>query len=133
MGTIMQLNSTLTPGSGGGGGYSSSLLHLIEKEIDVLVMSGESKYVPIPIGYDKYDIRTLLVTNDKDSDTSNQIYDKMTGGIRIYKSLNEKSTYDILNIPCIDKDGSKTCHLYVENLSATHSTYKIILKATILN
>ncbi|MFZ3194580.1 MAG: hypothetical protein WA181_00015, partial [Bacillus mycoides] len=58
--------------------------------------------------------------------------DKQKDGQIQYSSIKEKRTYDIINIPCDDKDQTKSCHLFIENFSNVPSLYTVVLKVTTL-
>lgn len=127
MGTSMEVLRTI--GNGGGGG-SGGLPTLIEKTQVVTIAGGDNKYIPIPVGHDRYDIRTISVQNTVQNISVASIYDKSIGGIKVYQSLEEINTYDILNVPCEDKDGKQTCHLFIQNKSGVSAEYTIIIKLT---
>ncbi|MFY0147706.1 MULTISPECIES: hypothetical protein [Bacillus cereus group] len=102
---------------------------LIEKKAQVLVQNGQSQYLALNMEYNKFDLRTLHVTNDKDIESVITIFDKRQGGLQIYKSLQEKKTYDILAIPCEDKDASSTAHIFIENKGTEPALFTVIVKA----
>lgn len=128
MSTSMEIRRT-SSGTGTGGG-TGSVPRLIEREVTLTLVGSELKYIPINVGVDKFDIRTLLVTNDKSNLAEVTIKDKQTGGDTIYTSLQETRTYDILNIPSSDKDGNQILHLFVENRAASSSIFRIVVKLT---
>lgn len=129
MGTIMHINRP-TNQSGGEGIIASP--QLVEQELTVNIQAGEIKYIPIDVGLDVYEIRTVFVENDLDDSYIISIYDKKTDGNIVYKSLEETQTYDILNVPCRDKDSKKVVHAYIENKSSTPANFHIIIKVTSL-
>lgn len=128
MGTSMSIERTSSGGGGNGG--SGSLQTLIEKQMSVVIPGGENKYVPIDVGHDRYEIRTIYVINSEQNLSVSTIFDKETGGSKVYQSLEEINTYDIVNVPCEDKDVTKTCHLFIKNTGGKSSNYTIIVKFT---
>ncbi|MED3485931.1 hypothetical protein P4523_28360 [Bacillus toyonensis] len=126
MGTEMKINRFK-----GSSGDSSSPV-LIEKKEQVLVQNNQLQYIAVHMDYNKYDIRTIHVTNDKNIEAIITIFDKKKDGLQIYKSLQEKKTYDILAIPCEDKDTTSSAHLYIENKGNEPALFTLIIKAVSL-
>ncbi|MCY8955746.1 DUF1998 domain-containing protein [Bacillus cereus] len=102
---------------------------LIERNIKITIEPGKTLYAPLDVGCNKYDIRTIQVTNDSNVEAMLFIYDQKENGNQIYKSLSEKRTYDILAIPCEDKDRTNKVHLYIENRGVANSTFNVSMKA----
>ncbi|MDA2169295.1 hypothetical protein [Bacillus pacificus] len=123
MGTEMKINRYK-----GSTGDSSSPV-LIEKSEQILVQNGQPQYLSINMEYNKFDIRTIHVTNDKEVEAIISIFDKKQNGLQIYKSLQEKKTYDILGIPCEDKDITSSAHFYIENKGNEPALFTVIVKA----
>lgn len=123
MGTEMKINR-----SKGSTGDSSSPV-LIEKTEQILVQNAQSQYLLINMEYNKFDIRTIHVTNDKEVEAIISIFDKKQNGLQIYKSLQEKKTYDILAIPCEDKDKTSAAHVFIENKGKEPALFTVIVKA----
>ncbi|PGV41580.1 hypothetical protein COD74_22740 [Bacillus cereus] len=125
MGTVMKLyrytSEEITPSI------------LIERNVQITIEPGKVLYAPLNVGCNKYDIRTIQVTNDSNVEAILLMYDQKENGNQIYKSLLEKRTYDILNIPCEDKDHTNKLHLYIENQGGTTSTFNVSMKAIRLN
>ncbi|ARX66083.1 MULTISPECIES: DUF1998 domain-containing protein [Bacillus cereus group] len=122
MGTVMKLyrytsESEITPSI------------LIERNIQITIEPGKTLYAPLDVGCNKYDIRTIQVTNDSNVEAMLFMYDQKENGNQIYKSLSEKRTYDILSIPCEDKDHTNKVHLYIENRGVANSTFNVSMKA----
>ncbi|MBC2682712.1 DUF1998 domain-containing protein [Bacillus toyonensis] len=122
MGTVMKLykytsESEITPSI------------LIERNIKITIEPGKTLYAPLDVGCNKYDIRTIQVTNDSNVEAMLFMYDQKENGNQIYKSLSEKRTYDILAIPCEDKDYTNKVHLYIENRGVANSTFNVSMKA----
>ncbi|NSL67279.1 hypothetical protein [Bacillus toyonensis] len=122
MGTVMKLyrytsGSEITPSI------------LIERNIQITIEPGKTLYTPLNVGCNKYDIRTLQVSNDSNVEAMLFMYDQKENGNQIYKSLSEKRTYDILAIPCEDKDHTNKVHLYIENRGVANSTFNVSMKA----
>ncbi|MFI8680066.1 hypothetical protein [Bacillus thuringiensis] len=126
MGTVMKLyrytsESEITPSI------------LIEMNVQITIEPGKVLYAPLDVGCNKYDIRTIQVTNDSNVEAMLFMYDQKENGNQIYKSLSEKRTYDILAIPCEDKDHTNKVHLYIENRGVANSTFNVSMKAIRLN
>lgn len=126
MGTVMKLyrytsGSEITPSI------------LIERNIQITIEPGKTLYTPLDVGCNKYDIRTLQVSNDSNVEAMLFMYDQKENGNQIYKSLSEKRTYDILAIPCEDKDHTNKVHLYIENRGVANSTFNVSMKAICLS
>jgi len=60
-------------------------------------------------------------------------YDQKENGNQVYKSLSKKRTYDILAIPCEDKDRTNKVHLYIENRGVANSAFNVSIKVIRLN
>ncbi|HHT7044759.1 TPA: hypothetical protein ACTZ2N_005218 [Bacillus cereus] len=129
MGTIMKINRYRDTSEDG----SSFKPVLIEKNEQITILPGKSQYVPINMEHNEYDIRTLQVTNENNVESTITIFDKKEEGNQLYKSLSEKRTYDILAIPCQDKDFTNTAHIYIVNKGAVASVFDITIKAISLN
>lgn len=127
MGTSMRIDRTFGDSSGG---QFESLARLIEKEIKVTLSSNEVSYIPVDVGFDRFEVRTVFVENDTKTNYVLSMYDKKENGNIIYRSLEENKTYDIVNVPCEDKDGLKTLHMYLENKSNTETEYRLIIRLT---
>lgn len=127
MGTSMKVNRYRNDDSGE---TVVAVPTLIENKAQVSVGAGSTQYVPINVGYNKYEIRTVSVVNDEGNEAITSIYDRQIGGDLIYKSLRESSTYDILNVPCQDKDSTSAVHLFIQNLGSQQAIFTITIKAT---
>lgn len=127
MGTSMRIDRTFGDSSRG---QFESLARLIEKEIKVTLTSNEVLYIPVDVGFDRFEVRTVFVENDTKTNYVLSMYDKKENGNIIYRSLEENKTYDIANVPCEDKDGLKTLHMYLENRSNTETEYRLIIRLT---
>ncbi|MBY0039485.1 hypothetical protein PDR31_06680 [Bacillus cereus] len=126
MGTEMKINRYK------GTVRDSSSPVLIEKSEQILVQNGQNQYLSMNMEYNKFDIRTIHVTNDKDIESIISIFDKKQNGLQIYKSNQEKKTYDILAIPCEDKDTTSAAHVFIENKGNEPALFTIIIKAVSL-
>ncbi|PHD55900.1 hypothetical protein COF61_27440 [Bacillus toyonensis] len=102
---------------------------LIEKSEQILVQNGQTQYLSTNMEFNKFDIRTIHVTNNKNVEAITTIFDKKKDGLQIYRSLQEKKTYDILAIPCEDKDATSSAHFYIENKGNEPSLFTVIIKA----
>lgn len=116
--------------NGGGGPVADTLARLIEQESVINIPAKTTRYIPLPIGFDRYEVRTTFVQPTGDVSYVLSIFDKQTSGNLIYRSLEEKSTYDIVNVPCEDKDGTQVLHAYIENKSTIASDFRLIIKVT---
>ncbi|PEK46037.1 hypothetical protein COF80_02600 [Bacillus toyonensis] len=123
MGTEMKINRY----KGTVGDISSPVL--IEKSEQILVQNGQTQYLSTNMEFNKFDIRTIHVTNNKNVEAITTIFDKKKDGLQIYKSLQERKTYDILAIPCEDKDATSSAHFYIENKGNESSLFTVIIKA----
>ncbi|PHG37474.1 hypothetical protein COI60_07500 [Bacillus toyonensis] len=123
MGTEMKINRY----KGTVGDISSPVL--IEKSEQILVQNGQTQYLSTNMEFNKFDIRTIHVTNNKNVEAITTIFDKKKDGLQIYKSLQERKTYDILAIPCEDKDATSSAHFYIENKGNEPSLFTVIIKA----
>lgn len=128
MGTSMSVHRHYD--TSGDGSSELSLHTLVEREVQVEVGPEEILYVPVDVGFGKFEIRTVYAENSENNPTILRIFDKRQNGYAIYQSIEEVSTYDILNIPCQDKDFNNSCHLYIENRSVTPTVYKIVMRFT---
>ncbi|MED1650219.1 hypothetical protein [Bacillus pacificus] len=126
MGTEMRINRY----KGTAGDNSSPVL--IEKSEQILVQNGHPQYLSVNMEYNKFDIRTIHVTNNKNVESIVTIFDKKKDGLQIYKSLQEEKTYDILAIPCEDKDATSASHIYIENKGNEPALFTVIIKAVSL-
>lgn len=126
MGTKMEIKRTFSNIEN----QIEGLQRLIEKKVIVTLGPSESKYIPIDVGFDRYEVRTIFIKNDKNNNYVASIYDKQSNGDIVYKSLEESYTYDIINVPCEDKDGTKSVHLFLENKDNTAADFTVIIKVT---
>ncbi|MDC6155628.1 hypothetical protein ACJTM1_09350 [Bacillus sp. GX] len=123
MGTEMKINRYK-----GTAGDSASPV-LIEKSEQIIVQNGQTQYLSMNMEFNKFDIRTIHVTNNKNVEAITAIFDKKKDGLQIYKSLQEKKTYDILAIPCEDKDATSAAHVFIENKGNETALFRVIVKA----
>ncbi len=129
MGTVMTTKRFRDDSSGAGS--TESLHQLIERVTDVTVDAQAELYVPINIGYDKFELRTISVVQTELPTTYVlSAYDKQTGGALLYQSLEESATYDIINVPIFDKDNKQTLHLYLRNTGSIATKIHLIVRAT---
>lgn len=126
MGTKMKINRFK-------GETANSNPTFVERKEQIFIEKGQVEYIPINIGFNKYDIRTIKVMNDKDSETVVTIFDKKEDGDQIYKSLQEKKIYDILTIPIEDKDNTAAAHVFVENKGDSAALFSLNIKAVSLS
>lgn len=126
MGSSMIIRRVSQVGGGGtGAGYQPVL---IERDVVVIIDKGKESYIPIDVDCLVYDIRTIKITNNENIDQSCYISDNTTNGDILYKSLKEKYTYDILNIPCQDKSGTQCIHFYLKNEGGVTATFTVRIK-----
>lgn len=103
---------------------------LVERKVIVSVEAGAKVYVPVSVGYKKYDFRTISGTNSEGQSSVYSVYDKSANGDIVYRSLQESVTFDTVNVPCEDKEGAGTVHLFIENKGTKLSEYMVIIKIT---
>lgn len=127
MGTSMKIEKE---SNSNGGGSSGSLPQLIEKNATVKIGASSTVYIPVDVDYHRYEIRTINATNVEKADVIISVYDKQVSGSAVYRSLREASTYDIVNVPCQDKDGLKRCHVFIENKSNAEVNVELNMKFT---
>jgi hypothetical protein len=131
MGTSMKINRSYgNGGSTGGGGTTESLQRLIEKEMVVTVGANTSLYIPVDVGFDRYEVRTVFVAPYGNTTYVLSMYDKQIDGNIIYRSLEESNTYDIINVPCEDKEGTQVLHCVLENKGSTSVDFRLIIRLT---
>jgi hypothetical protein len=126
MGTKMEINRTFSSI----GTQVEGLQRLIEKKVTTTLGPNENKYIPVDVGFDRYEVRTIFIQNSNNNKYVASIYDKQTNGDIVYKSLEESYTYDIINVPCEDKDGTKSVHLFIQNKDNASSDFTVIIKVT---
>lgn len=130
MGTVMNVKRTSNSNNGGGGTNIQTFTQLIEKRVVVSVGANERKYVAIPVGLEKYELKTVTASTDTGVEYLLEVYDSANDatGLIQYRSLQETETFDTVLVPVVDKDGTQSVHLYVTNKSATISNITVILK-----
>lgn len=121
------INSTA---SGGGGGVPT-LTEITHTEI---VPAGETVFLSLDAAFNKYDIRTVEISNDVGVTSDIQIFDSATESKRrVYQSNKESYTYDIANVPCHDKDETKKLHAQIANYGSVSANISITINITNLN
>lgn len=118
------LNSTY---QGGGGGGVPTLTE-ITQTIDV--PAGQSVPISLDAAFSKYDIRTLEMKNTEKTMMDIAIYDQTVDGRRVYYSNQEINTYDIVNVPCQDKDQTDKLHLVLTNYGTKDTTASVVVTTT---
>lgn len=114
----------------GGGGAVPTLVEINET---IAVPAKTSVAVSFDTGYDKYDIRVVDAQSVTNQVIAVSIYEDAAHTKLVYRSLESATIYDILNLPCIDKDASLRIHMMIENISSTAASVKLIVKVTNLN
>ncbi|WP_099467757.1 hypothetical protein [Konateibacter massiliensis] len=109
--TSFETDASYWDNVGGGGGVPQ----LKEISGQVTVAAGDSSFLHLNTGFNKYDIRTLYISNSSNENISVEIYNKSTDGLIIYESLEASSIQDIANTPCEDKDNSESIHIKFNN------------------
>ncbi|MNT12399.1 hypothetical protein D3C72_1473240 [compost metagenome] len=95
------------------------------------IESGASALVNLDAAFDKYDIRTIEASNTGNSTIDIQVFDSVGDNQRrIYQSNKESYTYDIVNVPCHDKDGTKQLHLKLTNYGSTQTSVSLTITTT---
>lgn len=105
---------------------------LIEVNHELFIQSFSSTKISLPIGINRYDIRTVEAKGNNNQDISLIINESSSGGKIIYKSIDSKSIYDVCNIPCEDKDKTEMIHLEIFNKSIFDADISITIKLTSL-
>ncbi|MMZ42208.1 hypothetical protein D1872_37280 [compost metagenome] len=120
---------TITINSTAGGG--SAVPTLTEITHTETIESGASALVNLDAAFDKYDIRTIEASNTGNSTIDIQVFDSVGDNQRrIYQSNKESYTYDIVNVPCHDKDGTKQLHLKLTNYGSTQTSVSLTITTT---
>ena len=130
MGTVMNVKRTSNESSGGGSTENQTFTQLIEKRVVITVSADERRYVAVPVGLDKYELKTVTAFTDTGVEYLLEVYDSANEDTQLiqYRSLQETETFDTVLVPIVDKDGTDNVHLYVSNKSATISNITVILK-----
>lgn len=118
------LNSTYQ----GAGGNGVPTLTEITQTIDVPF--GQTVEVSLDAAFNKYEIRTLEMKNTERMMMDISIFDQAIDGRRIYYSNQEVNTYDIVNVPCHDKDQTEKIHLSLTNYGTKDTTASIVITTT---
>lgn len=87
----------------------------------------------IKIPSNKCEIRTVYLNNDKLSNMQLKIYESAAKVFCVYESNTEDKIYDILNVPYIDKDDTKSIHVEITNRSGINIAATLIIKTTNIN
>ncbi|URZ18512.1 hypothetical protein [Clostridium felsineum] len=90
----------------------------------------ETKYVALPVGFSKYDLRTLLLSST--GPVTIDIYDNCVNGFLVYSSCACMYKYDVINIPCEDKSGKNNVNLVISNDNIFLTCVSINIKITSL-
>ncbi|AEO93628.1 tail protein [Bacillus phage G] len=113
----------------GGGGGVPTLTEITHTE---LVPAGGQVRLSLDAAFNKYDIRTLEMHNTESMVMSVSVFDQRIDGRRVYDSNKEISTYDIVNVPCHDKDQSEKIHLLLTNHGTKDTVASLIINTTSL-
>lgn len=106
---------------------------LIEVNQEVVVNGYGSTRVSLPMDFDKYDIRIVDAKNNMNQNISVSIFEGIADDSKkIYQSLQALSIYDICNIPCEDKEGTKSVHVEIKNHGVQETEVNVTIKATSL-
>ena len=120
---------TITINSTAGGG--SAVPTLTEITHTELVPAGSSVFLDLDAAFNKYDIRTLEVSSDKSVTLDVEIFDSSAEPRRkIYQSNKEVYIYDIVNVPCHDKDESQKLHIKINNYGNEDANVSIVVVTT---
>lgn len=115
--------------SGGGNGVP----RLYEVVHTFVMGAGQSVPLELDATMNKYDIRTVHFSADKTGDLKVSIYDRAVDGVCIYQSLAQYPVYDIVNVPCEDKDGTGKLHVVLASLIPVDATVTLRVKLTSLS
>jgi len=58
------------------------------------------------------------------------VYDQASDGRKIYYSIQEIYTYDIVNVPCHDKDQSQKLHIVLRNHGIKDTDASVVITTT---
>lgn len=115
--------------SSGGGGVAR-LYEIVHTQI---LAAGQQVALNLEATMNKYDIRVVSFKADKQGDLQVSMYDKAVDGNLVYQSLVQQSVYDIVNVPCEDKDGTGKLHVVLQSMVAVDATVTLRVKLTSLN
>jgi hypothetical protein len=126
---IDEVARTITINSTAGGG--SAVPSLTEITHTELIPAGASVFLDLDAAFNKYDIRTLEASNNASVMVDVEVYDSAGEGKRkVYQSNKETYIYDIVNVPCHDKDESKKIHIKVTNYGGIDATISLVITTT---
>lgn len=127
---IDEVAKTITINSTYQGGGGSGVPTLTEITQTVEVAAGGTVALDLDAAFNKYDIRTVDLKNTENVPMDVSIYDMATGGRKIYYSNQELQTYDIVNVPCHDKDQTKKIHLVLKNHGSKKTMASVVVTTT---
>lgn len=127
---IDEIAKTITINSTYQGGGGSGVPTLTEITQTVEVPAGGTVALDLDAAFNKYDIRTVDLKNSENVLMDVSIYDMAVGGRRIYYSNQELQTYDIVNVPCHDKDQSQKLHLVLKNHGNKTTIASVVVTTT---
>lgn len=126
---IDEAQRTITINCTAGGG--SAVPTLTEIPHTEIIPAGSSVFLSLDAAFTKYDIRTLEVSNTANVMMDVEFFDSSgENRRRIYQSNKETYIYDIVNVPCHDKDESQKIHLKITNYGTVDATFTIFISTT---
>lgn len=123
MGTKMQINR-VESGTGGG----SAALTFYELEGTIAVPSNATLYLPLDVGSNRYEVKTVKVTSSPAGKVSIRLEDRPSGGEVMYESLLQAEVHDIVGVPVIDRSGEQRVHAFVTNGGTGTATLRVVIK-----
>lgn len=128
--SINETDKTITINStaGGGAGTVATYSEITHTEV---VAGGASVYIDLDASFSKYDIRTIEVSNSVNAIVDVEVYDSSAEPRRrIYRSNKEMYIYDMVNVPCHDKDESQKLHLKLTNYGSIETSMSLVIVTT---
>lgn len=115
------------------GGGAGGVAQLKEVEGQINIASQDSVYIHLPIGFDKYDIRTVYAKSLQNNNIVVEIYNATNAGFKVYESLELPEIHDTLQSPCSDKDSTKCLHVKLFNKGTIPTDIKYLFYVTSLS
>lgn len=119
---------TINSTAGGGMGTVPTYSEITHTEV---VAGGQSVFIDLDASFSKYDIRTIEVSNTVNSIVDVEVYDSSAEPRRrIYRSNKEMYIYDMVNVPCHDKDETQKIHLKLTNYGSIETSMSLVIVTT---
>lgn len=101
---------------------TTSAQKLVEITTTVFVPALGSLDLSLDTGFNSYELRTLRANVESaNANIVIHVLDKASGSISEYESIESTNIYDIINLPIIDRDGTKKIHLRIINKSVNNT------------